>query len=95
MKKTPLMGKKLRNEKKICLIFQSAFLNFSNEQHIFADPDCLNKDSFWLLEKMPYETLAAGSGAERIFPLSDARKVYVVQSSKWTVYLVKDLQDHN
>lgn len=44
---------------------------------------------------MPYETLAAESGAERISPLSDARKVYVVQSSKWTVYLVKDLQDHN
>lgn len=41
VKKTPLMSKKLRNEKKICLIFQSAFLNFSNAQYIFADPDCL------------------------------------------------------
>lgn len=35
VKRTPLVGKKLRNEEKICLIFQLVFLNFSNEQYIY------------------------------------------------------------
>lgn len=35
VKRTPLVGKKLRNEEKICLLFQSVFLNFSNEEYIY------------------------------------------------------------
>lgn len=55
VKRTPLVGKKLRNEKKICLLFHSVFLNFSNEE------------SLYLLIQIVYEIIRITFGCQNKF----------------------------